>query len=122
MSAIVVPLIPRFDPAGPGAERHYDGVVARLNRLAALRRRSQREFAELERQFVDDELKVATGPRRGQPLTARGRKQRLEQLLECAAERRRQDEEWERLHEALDRMNRRLDLWARENLGLGAGE
>jgi hypothetical protein len=122
MSAKIVPLIPRFDPNGHGAERHYDGVVARLNRLAVLRRRDQGEFAELERQFVDDDLKVATGPRRDQPLTARGRRQRLEQLLACAARRVEQDREWDRLNGALDRMNRSLDLWARENLGLGAGE
>jgi len=122
MSATVVQLIPRFDPNGPGAERHYDGVVARLNRLAALRRRSEREYAELERQFVDDELKVASGSRRGERLTPRGRKQRLEQLLECSATRKQQDEEWQHLNGLLDRMNRRLDLWARENLGLGTGE
>jgi hypothetical protein len=122
MSATIVPLIPRFDPAGPGAERHYDGVVARLNRLAVRRRRTEREFALLERQFVEDDLKVAAGPRRGSPLTARGRRQRLEQLLECAATRRQQDEEWERLHAALDSMNRHLDHWARENFGLGASE
>lgn len=122
MTAQIVPLIPRFDPNGAGAERHYDGVVARLNRLAVLRRRDQRELAELERQFVDDDLRVATGARRGQPLTPRGRRQRLEQLLACAARLREQDREWDRLNAALDRMNRSLDLWARENLGLGAGE
>jgi len=121
MSAEIVSLTPRFDPAAPGAERRYDDVVARINRLAALRARTRRECAELERQFVEDDLRVGSGTRRGQPLTARGRRQRLDRLLECTAALRGQEVESQRLRGELDRMNRALDAWARQQWGTGGG-
>ena len=36
---------------------------------------------ELERQFVDDDLRVQRGARRGRPLSGRGRRRRLLELL-----------------------------------------
>lgn len=122
MSAEVVPLRQRFDPSTPGAERRYDGVVSRINRLSALRARTRRECAELERQFVDDELVATSGPRRGRPLTARGRRQRLDQLLAKSASLVEQDREYERLRAQLEGMNRAIDAWACENWGLGEPE
>ena len=122
MAAEVIPIRRRFDPTAPEAERRYDGVVARLNRLSALRARTRRECSELERQFVENDLKATSGPRRGEPLTPRGRRQRLALLLEKTVLLSEQDREWERLHTELDRMNRALDDWARENWGLGVHE
>lgn len=37
---------------------------------------------EIERQFVDDDLRVRRGSRQGEPLTASGRRRRLRELLE----------------------------------------
>jgi hypothetical protein len=122
MSAQIVPLRPHFDPSQPGAERHYDRVVSRINRLATLRARTRAQCTELERQFVEDELVSASGRRRGEPLTTRGRKKRLDLLLEKSMAIREHDAEWERLHAQLENMNRALDDWARENWGLGGGE
>jgi hypothetical protein len=39
---------------------------------------------ELERQFVDNDLYVASGLRKGQPLTANGRQRRLIELLDVS--------------------------------------
>jgi len=119
MSADILHLTPRFDPGSPDAEHRYDGIVARLNRLIAVRHRARRECAELERQFVDDDLRVASGSRRGLPLTARGRRQRLDLLLDKTAELGALNAEWARLNTELERMNRALDDWTREHWGMG---
>ena len=119
MSADVIPITPRFDPGSSDAEHRYDGIVARLNRLIALRHRVRRDCAELERQFVDDDLRVASGSRRGHSLTRRGRRQRLELLLDKTAELGSLNAEWTRLNAELDRMNRALDDWTREHWGMG---
>jgi len=117
MSAVVVSLTPRFDPTDPGAEARYDSVVSRLNRVSALRQQARRACAELERQFVEDDLVVRSGPRRGRPLTTAGRRQRLRALLERTATLRALEAERTRLLAELDAMNRALDAWAREHWG-----
>jgi hypothetical protein len=121
MSAEILPFVPRFDPTAPGAERRYDGVVARINRVSARRRGLRRTSAELERQFVENDLVSRSGARRGRPLTSRGRRQRLDALLATRAELEALDREWEHLHAELERMNRALDAWAREHWGMGSG-
>jgi len=121
MSAVILPFRPRFDPGSADAEPRYDGVVVRINRLTALRREARRDCARLEREFVENDLAVRSGPRRGQPLTRRGRRLRLDRLLERSAALRELDTELERLHAELDRMNRALDSWAREQWGPDRG-
>lgn len=118
MSTVVVPLSPRFDPTEPGAEARYDGVVSRLNRVSALLRQARRACAELERQFVEDDLVVRSGARHGRPLTAAGRRRRLRALLERTATLEALDAERTRLLAELDAMNRALDAWAREHWGM----
>lgn len=122
MSAEIIPLHPRFDPSTRSAERRYDGVVARINRLSAMRQRTRRECDALEQQFVENTLVATSGARRGKPLTARGRRQRLDQLLEKTALLCEQDREWDRLHAQIECMNTALDDWARENWGMGSRE
>jgi hypothetical protein len=120
MGAIVLPFRRRFDPRDPDAETCYDAVVMRLNRLAARRRRGARLCQEIERQIVQNDLVVAAGRRRGQPLTTEGRRRRLAQLLELHDEQRRLGGEIDRLQRELDAMNGELDAWARETYGMGS--
>lgn len=110
----VVELIRPFDPLDAGAEDQYDDVVRRINRVRAERARLGLERDRLESQFVDDDLKVASGPRRGEPLSKSGRKKRLHRLIEVGAEINRLDEEERFSSNALERMNAALDRWARE--------
>ncbi len=98
----------------PEAESEYDAIVRRLNRSRARRARQQKVLSELEDQFVHNDLKVSSGERRGLPLSARGRRQRLSQLLDVSQEVRRLNEEERFAVKALDRMNEALDRWARE--------
>jgi hypothetical protein len=119
MGATVLPFRRRFDPLDPAAEARYDGVVERLNSLVARRRRGAGLVAELERQFVENDLVVAGGKRRGQPLTPEGRRRRLAQLLSLRDEQHRIDAEFARLHGELLSMNAELDAWARETYGMG---
>ncbi|GEM_PF-3261712 len=107
-----------FDPVSAEAEDQYDAVVRRVNRVRARRTRLTRELERLERPFVDDELVVRSGPRRGQPLSAAGRKRRLARLVEVGAELRRVEEEERFAVACLDRMNRALDRWARDTYGV----
>ena len=58
-------------------ERLSARVYALMDEWESLRRRQR----ELERQFVEDDLTVRSGPRKGQALTARGRSDRLARLL-----------------------------------------
>lgn len=54
------------------------------NRLAESEERAatlRAQAACIARQFVDDDLRVTAGPRAGQPLTRRGRQQRMNGLL-----------------------------------------
>ena len=107
-----------FDPVSADAEDQYDAVVRRVNRVRARRTRLTRELERLERPFVDDDLVVQSGPRRGQPLSTNGRKRRLARLVEVGAELRRVEEEERFAVASLGRMNRALDRWARDTYGV----
>lgn len=119
MGAVILPFRRRFDPLAPGAEARYDGVVDRLNRLALRRRRNARLAEELARQFVEDDLVVSSGRRRGEPLTREGRRRRLALLLSIHDEQARIDRELATLQRELEAMNGDLDAWARDTYGLG---
>ena len=114
----VLEMVRPFDPISPDAEDEYDAVVRRVNRVRARRTRLAREFERMERPFVEDDLRVQTGPRRGQPLSPMGRKRRLQRLVEIGAELRQAEDEEAFAVAALDRMNRALDRWARETYGV----
>lgn len=113
----VLELIRPFDPLGADAEKDYDEVVRRVNRIRGRRAVVTRELAELERQFVESDLIVRSGPRRGQPLTRNGRRRRLARLLELGAEYRQLNDQERFAVANLDRMNEALDRWARETYG-----
>ncbi|MAG55115.1 MAG: hypothetical protein CMJ83_02370 [Planctomycetes bacterium] len=113
----VLEMIRPFDPMGSDAEEQYDTVVRRLNRVRARRNQAARELAELERQFVEGDLTVRSGPRRGQTLSKSGRRRRLTRMLDLGAEVHQLDEVEAFSSAALDRMNRALDRWARETYG-----
>ncbi len=110
-------LVRPFDPISPEAENQYDDVVRRVNRLRALRGRNARERLELERQFVNNNLTVRSGPRVGLPLSIRGRRQRIRRFAELATEAQRLEYEEHFSVRALDRMNDALDRWARDTYG-----
>ncbi|MDG2052037.1 MAG: hypothetical protein P8M78_17940 [Myxococcota bacterium] len=114
MSAEVIMLRQPFDPSEPEAERLYDDVVVRINRLSAKRERNRRTCEELERQFVENDLCVTNGEKSGQPLTEPERRKRLMRLIDGACLRLEQDEEYDRLCTRLDQMNQDLDEWARQ--------
>lgn len=113
----VLEMIRPFDLSSAEAEDQYDAVVRRLNRLRAQRARLGKEMTRLEAQFVDDDLMVQTGPRRGAPLSKGGRRRRLTRLVEVGAMLRQLDQEERFSAAALDRMNEALDRWARETYG-----
>ena len=118
MSAVILPFRIRFDPLDPAAEAHYDRVVFRLNRRMTRQRQSVGLADEIERQFAENDLVVAGGSRRGQPLTIEGRRRRLAQLLSLRAEQRCLKDQIEQLEAELDSMNEQLDAWARDTYGL----
>lgn len=113
----VLEMIRPFDPMSADAEEQYDSVVRRLNRVRAERNRAAAELAELERQFVEDDLYARSGPRQGQPLSQSGRRRRLARMLDLGARVRRLDEVEAFSGAALGRMNEALDRWARETYG-----
>jgi hypothetical protein len=114
---VVVEMIRPFDPMQADAEDRYDAVVRRINRARARRTAIERERAELERQFVENDLRVLSGADRGQPLSPSARRQRLARLidLETESERLRSEERFSTA--AGRRMNTALDRWARETYG-----
>ncbi len=59
-------------------ERLSARVYALMDDWESLRKRQQ----ELRRQFIENDLPARSGPRKGQPLGARGRSARLAKLLE----------------------------------------
>ncbi len=59
-------------------ERLSARVYALMAEWESLRKRQQ----ELKRQFIENDLPARSGPRKGQPLSARGRSARLAELLE----------------------------------------
>lgn len=116
--AIVRHLIRPFDPTSAKAEDEYDAVVRRVNRMRATRARLDRELRQLEDQFVEDVPTIASGPRRGQPLSIGGRRRRLARLIELGIERSRVEAEERFATLRLDEMNQSLDRWARETYGV----
>ncbi len=113
----VLELIRPFDPLGADAEKNYDEVVRRVNQIRVWRIEVARELAELERQFVEGDLVIRSGRRRGEPLSTTGRRRRLSRMLELSAEFRRLNEQEQVAIAKLDRMNEALDRWARETYG-----
>ncbi len=113
----VMQLVRPFDPSDAHAEEHYDAVARRVNRARARQIIVARELAEVERQFVEEDLVVRSGARRGQPLTPNGRRKRLARLLELGMEYRRLNDEEQFASADLDRMNDALERWARETYG-----
>ena len=111
---VIVEMIRPFDPLERDAEERYDAVVRRINRVRARQARNARERVELERQFVEPDLRVLSGARRGEPLSKRGRRQRLARLIDLETESRQLRSEERFSTEALERMNAALDRWARE--------
>ena len=71
----------------------------------------------LERQFIDDDLRVLSGPRAGLPLSKSGRKRRLARLVEFGIELQQANSEDQFATGELDQMNQELDRWARETYG-----
>lgn len=113
----VLEMIRPFDPTTADAEPRYDAVVRRINRIRARSNQLERERSELERQFVENDLRITSGPDRGKSLSKAGRRRRLVRLhdLECEARRLREEERFST--DALERMNQALDRWARETYG-----
>ncbi len=110
-------LIRPFDPMAEDAEGNYDEVVRRVNSIRGRRTKVAREAAEIERQFVENDLNVLFGPQRGDRLDAAGRRHRLARLLELETERQRLNQQEEFVRSNLDHMNQALDRWARETYG-----
>lgn len=113
----VLQLVRPFDPSDPDAEENYDAVARRVNKARARRSVVARELAEVERQFVEGDLVVRSGTRRGQPLTPNGRRKRLARLVELGVEYRQLNDEEQFASADLDRMNEALERWARETYG-----
>ncbi len=113
----VLEMIRPFDPLSADAEDLYDTVVRRLNTVRSRHTRLGKELKHLEGQFIDNDLTVQYGPRRGEPLTRAGRRRRLARLIEVGAEMRQLGREERFAEDALDRMNSALDQWARDTYG-----
>lgn len=62
------------------AEGHLDRLRARARWARVRGQVLAREIDELVRQFAEDDLKIRSGPRRGEPLGMAGRKARLKRL------------------------------------------
>ncbi len=77
MTAQVVPLHPPGD-----LDEQLDRLAARLDKVLEQQHRLTREELELERQFTENNLRVRSGHREGEPLSSMGRGRRLERLLE----------------------------------------
>ena len=73
MPAELIPLHPRFNPLSEKDHRHYEELLRRMNFSDAVVRHLARNLAELERQFVENDLVVLRGPRKGEPLDMEGR-------------------------------------------------
>ena len=113
----IVELNRPFDPLSTDAEERYDSVVRRLNRTRIRRAEIAGELAELERRFLENDLVVRSGPRRGQPLAPHERRECLDRMLDLGAIMRRLNDEESFAASSLARMNEALDRWARETYG-----
>ncbi len=117
MSAQVIPILRAFNPASAAAESEYDGVAHRMNQLSAACNRRRLHASELRRQFVENDLVAASGSRKGDALTLRGRSRRLQQLIDNAIDLDKLEKEREQLCERLEMMNQAIENWARETYG-----
>ena len=113
----VLQFVRPFDPLSPDAEDEYDAVVRRVNNIRASRFQVARELAEIERQFVEGDFIIRSGPQSGQPLSRNERRSRLVHLIELGKEFSRLNAEEQFALASLDRMNEALDRWARETYG-----
>lgn len=117
MPAEIIDFEPRFDPFSEDAERHYDAIALQIKGLRVGLRKLARRITELERQFVEDDLRVRSGERRGQPLGQVGRKRRLGELMELHVERAMLEQHEKRLLGHLDGMQSALERWATAHFG-----
>ena len=77
MTAQVIPLHPV-----EGLDEQLDRLAARHAAILDQQGRLFREQTELERQFVENDLRVRSGRRKGEPLSRMVRERRLERLLD----------------------------------------
>ena len=103
MTAQVVPLHPSGD-----LDEQLDRLAVRLDEVREQQQRLTREELELERQFVELDLRVRSGQREGEPLSSMGRGRRLERLLEVHHQGLVLHDEEHRLREAHEALQRRL--------------
>ena len=113
MSAEILPFRKKFDPDSIEAEASYEHVVQRINWLSTTLRSARVRFSELERQFLENDLVARSGPRKGDPLTERGRRQRLKELFDCRDAVARKELAYDILQRELRAMNRDLEQWTR---------
>ena len=66
----------------------------------------------VERQFVENDLRVRSGPRRGEPLDNEGRERRLLELMRLAVDHARAREDHSKLVIRLRKIERISDDWA----------
>lgn len=113
MTAAVLPFRRKFDPDSPEAEDSYERVVQRMNWLNTTLGSTRARYSELERQFLQDDLVARSGPRRGEALTERGRRGRLNELFECREALVSKELEYKLLRHELKAMSRDLEEWTR---------
>ena len=113
MTAAVLPFRKKFDPNSSEAEESYEHVVQKMNWLNTTLRSTRIRAEELERQFVENDLQARSGPRRGEALTRRGRRNRLNELFECRETLICKELEYSLLRKELQAMNRDLEQWTR---------
>ncbi len=113
MTAAVLPFRRKFDPDSPEAEDSYERLVQRMNWLNTTLGSTRARHNELERQFLQNDLVARSGPRRGESLTERGRRGRLNELCECGETRISKELEYNLLRHELKAMNRDLEEWTR---------
>ena len=114
MTAAILPFRQKFDPDSPEAEESYEQVVQRMNWLNTTIRSTRMRYQELERQFVENDLTARSGNRRGQSLTSRGRRGRLEELFTCKENLEKKELEYGLLRRELQAINRDLEQWTEE--------
>ena len=114
MTAAILPFRKKFDPDSPEAEESYEQVVQRMNWLNTTIRSTRLRYQELERQFVENDLTARAGNRRGQSLTPRGRRTRLEELFTCKESLASKELEYGLLRHELQAINRDLEQWTEE--------
>ena len=113
MTAAVLPFRRKFDPDSPEAEAAYERVIQRMNWLNTTLGSTRDRCTELERQFLENDLLARSGPRRGKPLTERGRRGRLQELYAGRDALIRKELEYGLLRHELRAINRDLEQWTR---------